>query len=106
MFFELREYPIKPGQMERWVTYMDEVLIPYQVSQGMVIVGSWFAAAENRYFWIRRFEDEAEKERLYAAVYKNERWLNEIKPLVDEMLDRELGLKISVMEPSPRSILR
>jgi len=106
MFFELRQYSIKEGQMERWVKWMDEVLIPYQVSNGMVVVGSWFASEENQYIWIRRFESEAERERLYAEVYENDYWRLEAKPLVDEMLDRDKGLTITRMQASPLSILR
>ena len=41
MFFELRQYRIKKGKMKRWVKFMDEVLIPFQISQGIVVVGSF-----------------------------------------------------------------
>jgi len=106
MFFELRQYYIKKDQMQRWVKWMDEVLIPYQASKGMVIVGSWFITEEDKYVWIRRFESEADCQRLYAAVYETDYWKNEAKPIVDEMLDRERGLNISRMQASPLSILR
>ena len=39
MLFELRNYRMRPGQREQWVRYMEEVIIPFQVSRGMVIVG-------------------------------------------------------------------
>lgn len=106
MFFELREYQIKKGQMERWVKWMDEILIPFQASKGMVIVGSWFVSEEDKYIWIRRFESEEECTRLYKEAYENDFWLLEAKPLVDEMLDREKGLKVTRMQASPLSILR
>ena len=35
-FFELRQYRTKPGQRENWVKYMDETVIPFQISKGMV----------------------------------------------------------------------
>lgn len=105
-FFELREYQIKDGQLARWVKFMDEVLIPFQVSTGMVIAGSWSIEAENKYIWIRRFESEEEKKALYTAAYKNETWENELLPLVNEMLDREAGLNVRQITPSPRSIIR
>lgn len=105
-FFELREYQIKEGQLERWVQFMDERLIPFQVSTGMVIVGSWSIAADNKYIWIRRFEDEEERKALYTAAYKNETWEKELLPLVNEMLDREAGLDVRQMTASPRSIIR
>ena len=56
MFFELREYRILPGQMDNWVSYMEEVIIPFQVSKGMVIIGSFVSKDESDlYIWIRRF---------------------------------------------------
>jgi hypothetical protein len=41
MFFELRQYRAKPGQRANWVKFMEEVIIPFQVSKGMVILGSF-----------------------------------------------------------------
>ena len=41
MLFELRQYRTKPGQRERWVQLMEEVIIPFQVEKGVVIVGSF-----------------------------------------------------------------
>src|SRR5207249_11113585 len=41
MFFELRQYHIRPGQRDKWVRCMEEVIIPFQVKMGMVILGSF-----------------------------------------------------------------
>lgn len=107
MFFELRQYRIKPGQETRWATYMDEVIIPFQVSKGMVVVGSYVGQQEtDLYVWMRRFESEEERVALYKAVYETDTWLKEIKPQVDEMLDREKGIVVTRIEPTPRSIIR
>ena len=71
MFFELREYRILPGQMDNWVSYMEEVIIPFQVSKGMVIIGSFVSKDESDlYIWIRRFESEAQKESLMRLSTK------------------------------------
>ena len=43
MFFELRQYRAKPGQREKWVKFMEEVIIPFQVSKGMVILAALLA---------------------------------------------------------------
>ena len=29
MFFELRQYQLRPGKRDEWVKLMDEVIIPY-----------------------------------------------------------------------------
>jgi hypothetical protein len=89
-FFEIRQYPIRPGKMDEWLDFMHNVIIPFQVSKGLVITGS-FQGEEDKsvYFWIRRFESEAERERLYEAVYQSDTWKNEISPKVPELIDRE-----------------
>ena len=106
MFFELREYRIKDGKRDRWVALMEEQIIPYQVSKGMVVVGSFVSMDEtDHYIWIRRFESEEEKERLYKAVYETEFWMTEIKPQVEEMFDRERK-RVTRIEATPKSIIR
>ncbi len=106
MFFELRQYRIKDGKMERWIKLMEEKIIPYQVSKGMVFVGSFVAMDEpDLYIWIRRFKSEEEAERLYDEVYQSDYWSKEIKPLADEMLDREKML-ITRMTATDKSIIR
>jgi hypothetical protein len=106
MLFELRQYRCRPGQRERWVRLMEEEIIPFQSSQGMVIAGSWVAEEDpDVYVWLRRFEDEQERERLYEAVYQSDRWKNEIAPLAAELLDRE-KMVITRLLPTPKSVLR
>ncbi|MCE2458873.1 MAG: NIPSNAP family containing protein, partial [Dehalococcoidia bacterium] len=61
MFFELREYRTLPGQRENWVRFMEEEIIPFQVSKGMVICGSFVGEEEDDlYIWVRRFASEEE----------------------------------------------
>ena len=72
MLFELRQYRMRPGMREAWVKMMEEEIIPFQTSKGIVIVGSFVGEEEDDlYIWIRRFDSEAERERLYEAVYES-----------------------------------
>ncbi len=106
MFYELRQYQVKPGQMDRWVKCMEEEIIPFQISRGMVIAGSFRGESDDGvYVWMRRFEDEAERERLYEAVYQSDYWKNEIAPRIPEMLDRE-GMKVTRIVATPKSVLQ
>ena len=90
MIFELRQYRLKPGQRERWVKWMEEKIIPYQVALGVVIIGSFISDEDpDLYVWMRRFDNEQERQRLYAEMYESPTWLNEIKPVNDGMIIRE-----------------
>ena len=106
MFFELREYRTLPGQRENWVHFMEEEIIPFQVSKGMVILGSFVGEEEDDlYVWIRRFESEEERENLYAAVYESDKWVNEIGPKIPEMMDRS-KIVVRRLEASSRSVIQ
>jgi hypothetical protein len=106
MFFELREYRTLPGQRENWVRFMEEEIIPFQVSKGMVIVGSFVGEEEDDlYIWVRRFDSEESREALYEAVYQSDRWVNEIGPKVPEMLDRD-KIVVRRIEATPHSVIQ
>jgi hypothetical protein len=105
MLLELRTYECKPGKRDEWVKLMEEEIIPFQVSKGMVIVGSFIAEQDEKtYIWIRRFVDEAEREQLYKAVYETDTWKNEISPRVGELLDRS-AIKVTRMVSTPKSVI-
>ena len=92
-FFELRIYQIAPGKMNEWVSFMEKTIMPFQVEKGMVIHGSFvmdssdqFALENgervmnsktkgNTYVWIRRFENQEEKVKLYKEVYESKEWI-------------------------------
>jgi NIPSNAP len=89
-FYELRQYKIRPGKMDAWLQVMENDIIPFQVAKGMVITGSFRGETDDAvYVWIRRFESEQDRERLYAAVYESDHWKNVITPRVGELIDRE-----------------
>ena len=105
MFYELRQYRTKPGQRQNWVDFMEQVIIPFQVSKGMVIAGSFVGEEEDDlYIWMRRFDDEAQREQLYGAVYGSDTWTNDIAPKVGEMLERE-KIVVTRIEPTPKSVI-
>jgi hypothetical protein len=106
VFFELRQYRTRPGQREKWVKFMEEEIIPFQVARGMVIVGSFVGQEEeDLYVWIRRFEDEEERKRQYDAVYESDHWKNVIAPQVPMMIDRD-AIKVTRIEATPKSVIQ
>lgn len=89
-FFELRQYKIRPGKMAEWLEFMQNDIIPFQVSKGMVICGSFQGEEdESVYVWIRRFESEEQRVKLYADVYESDHWKNDVTPRVTGLIDRE-----------------
>ncbi len=104
MFFEFRQYKMDPAKRARFAELMDTVVIPFQVSKGMVVVGAWVDEEDpSLYYWMRRFESEAERAKLYEAVYQSDGWLNEVKPQLGDTVQE---IVVKRIEPSARSIIR
>jgi NIPSNAP len=100
MLVELRQYRVRPGQRENWVRYMEEVIVPFQTARGMRILGQWVGEQEDDLFvWIRQFESESERERLYQAVYDSDEWKNTISPRVGELIDRS-RINVTRLQPA------
>lgn len=106
MLFELRQYRTKPSKREEWVKFMEETIIPFQISKGMVVVGSFVGdEEEDLYVWIRRFDDEEQRKQIYQAIYESDTWQNEIGPKVPDLLDRERTV-VTRLTPTPKSVIR
>src|SRR6516165_2341920 len=105
-FYELRQYTVQPGKMNEWLKIMEGEIIPFQVSKGMVICGSFRGETDDSvYVWLRRFESEAQREALYKAVYDSDHWKNNIAPRVPNCLDRS-AMVVTRIIPTTRSTMR
>jgi NIPSNAP len=105
-FYELRQYKVRPGMLEGWVKIMEEEIIPFQISKGMVITGSFHGETDpSTYIWLRRFESEEQRVALYAAVYGSDYWKTQIDPRVPEYLDRS-GMVIQRIVPTAKSTVQ
>ena len=105
MFYEIREYRILDGKRDEWVKFMESDIIPFQYSKGMVIIASFESEEEeDLYVWIRRFESEEEKVKLYEAVYETDHWKNEITPTVERLLDRA-NIVVRRFQATPKSVI-
>lgn len=89
-FHELRQYEVKPGKMDKWLELMEGEIIPFIVSKGMVMTASFCGEKDpSVYIWIRRFENEEQREKLYQAVYESNHWKSVLSPKIGELLNRE-----------------
>ena len=108
MFFELRKYYIQNGQKDTWIKYMETTIMPFQISKGMVITGTFTSKNdkdEDLYIWLRRFNDQEEKEQLYNDVYESDKWKKEIFPPIPKLIDRDRTI-VTIIEPTKTSVMR
>jgi len=103
-FYELRQYKVLPDKLEGWVRIMEQEIIPFQVSKGMVITGSFQGETDpSIYIWLRRFDSEEQREAQYAAVYESDYWKTQIAPRVPEYLDRS-AIVVTRIVPTSKSV--
>ena len=103
-FYELRQYKVLPGMLDSWVKMMEQEIIPFQISKGMVITGSFRGETDKSiYIWTRRFDSEEQRVALYAAVYESDYWKTEIAPRVPEHLDRS-AIVVTRIVPTSKSV--
>ena len=88
--FEIRQYRVQPGKMDDWIAFMETRVVPFMTAKGMVIPALFRGEEdEDLQIWIRRFDDEAHREKLYKAVYESDEWQSEFKPTVRQLVDVE-----------------
>ena len=82
------------------------MFFPFQTQQGMVIPAVFSGEDDDSVFiWLRRFESEEERVRLYEKVYESDHWKNEMAPRIGECIDRSL-IKVQRVVSSRMSILQ
>ncbi len=74
MFYEIRTEHARAGFGAELAQYMDETVVPLHRQMGMTVVGSFTGLDdEDSFVWIRRFEDDADRERVLDAVHGHPR---------------------------------
>lgn len=104
--FEIRQYQVYPGKMDAWVTFMETRVAPFMTARGMVIPAMFRGEDDdNLHIWIRRFDDETHRQKLYKAVYESEDWQQNYKPTVRQLVDVEKTI-VHRMNGTPCSPIR
>ncbi|SEF37569.1 NIPSNAP protein [Amycolatopsis pretoriensis] len=74
MFYEIRTEHARPRRGAELARYLDETVVPLHRELGMAVVGSFTVAGdEDAVVWIRRFDDDADRERTLDAVHRDPR---------------------------------
>ncbi|UOX92213.1 NIPSNAP family protein [Amycolatopsis sp. FBCC-B4732] len=74
MFYEIRTEHARPGRGAELARYLDETVIPLHQELEMRVVGSFTVAGdEDAVVWIRRFENDTDREHILNAVHRDPR---------------------------------
>jgi hypothetical protein len=68
MRYQLRDYRITAGAMDRWVAEWREQVVPLRTAAGFTVVGAWANPETDRFVWILAHDGDFEEEdRAYYA---------------------------------------
>jgi len=50
--FQLREYTVKPGEMQEWLSEWRSRIVPLRESLGFEVLGAWTVDGTDQFIWI------------------------------------------------------
>jgi len=71
MRYQLRDYRVKPGEMEAWLAEWAASIRPLRETFGFQIVGAWRVEAEERFVWILAYEGAGSFEEADRRYYES-----------------------------------
>ena len=92
---QLREYTIKPGQLDTFVAVWARSVKPLRERTGFVIEGAWTIPAEERFIWIVSHAGPAGWEAANKAYYDSP----ERKAMDPDPASLILQQRISLIDP-------
>jgi len=70
MEIQLRDYRIKPGHMDDWITAWQRGVLPLRRQEGFEVAGAWVDRAHDRFVWLIKYSGadgfQAAEERYHA----------------------------------------
>lgn len=89
MISQLRIYTINSGQMDSWLKAFEE-LRPILAKHGIKVDGAWTDTENERFIWVRSFDDEADLARKEKAFYSDPEWLAKVDHVRSHLAHRDV----------------
>jgi hypothetical protein len=71
--YQLRDYQVRPGELDEWLAEWREQVYPLRLAEGFEVVGAWIAREQNRFVWIIGHDDfRAANDAYYASPERAE----------------------------------
>ncbi|HKW69938.1 MAG TPA: NIPSNAP family protein [Candidatus Dormibacteraeota bacterium] len=56
MTWQLREYTVKPGEMQQWIDEWRSKIAPLRLKHGFRVLGAWTVDATDQFVWILGYD--------------------------------------------------
>ena len=90
MISQLRIYTINRGQMDSWLETFNGLLRSLLAEHDIKVDGTWVDEENERFIWIRSFEDQADLEQKEAAFYGSPGWLANVDHVRSHLARRDV----------------
>jgi hypothetical protein len=67
--FQLREYTVKPGEMDEWIAEWRSKVVPLRTKHGFEVVGAWTVDGTDQFMWIVEYVGAKSWEEADAEYY-------------------------------------
>ena len=67
MQYQLRDYAVKPGEFDEFITEWAANIVPLRRTFGFSVVGAWTNTDRTRFVWMLARDDFEEADRAYYA---------------------------------------
>jgi hypothetical protein len=54
--FQIREYTVKPGEMDAWIEEWRSSIVPLRKRHGFEVVGAWTVDGSDQFVWIVKYD--------------------------------------------------
>jgi hypothetical protein len=69
--WQVREYTVKPGEMEQWVGEWRKRIVPLREQFGFRVLGAWTVDGTEQFVWIIRYEGPKSWEQANSDYYES-----------------------------------
>jgi NIPSNAP len=69
MTFQIREYAVKPGEMEEFVKEWRTQVVPLRIKSGFKVLGAWTVSGTDQFVWIVSYDGPKSWEEAEADYY-------------------------------------
>jgi hypothetical protein len=63
MLAQIRTYTINRGEIDSFLKEFQTIVIPLHEKVHIPIIATWIDRGRNEFIWVRRFEDQADRDR-------------------------------------------
>lgn len=105
MVLEVRIYKIEPGKRDAFVELYDSELLPAQRELGLDVLGQFVSVEDDETFvWLRRFENEEERQLGWERFYGSDLWKNDLGPRANALMVESDN--VLLVTPTPGSAIQ